>query len=220
MSEEKNLAAGRANMDESRPLKNLANIEAESFTDDLRRDRCPSETTYKAVEDVPRLDNKERFRPYRYLGNNENDNILKAGDFRRFEEEPQFGNKGRFVVLQKPASEFQMTYIDRVLESSILDENLTRQIAEILARKRWRRAIAAIEQGVRYIMSYLPDYSITLRKFYSSDPVIVVMAVYWKEDRRVYEMLCDLLQYPSIKEQESTFEIIVRKIKEKIEEKK
>jgi len=69
-------------------------------------------------------------------------------------------------------------------------------------------------------MSYLPDYSITLRKFYSSDPVIVVMAVYWKEDRRVYEMLCDLLQYPNIKEQESTFEIIVRKIKEKIEEKK
>jgi len=159
-------------------------------------------------------------RPSRILSENKSDDILKAGFFRRFEEEPQFGNKARFEILQKPASEFQPTYIDRILESSILDENLTRQIAEILARKRWRRAIAAIEQGVRYIMSYLPDYSITLRKFYSSDPIIVVMGVYWKEDRRVYEMLCDLLQYPSIKEQESTFEIIVRKVKEKIEEKK
>ncbi|RLJ02647.1 MAG: hypothetical protein DRP08_04415 [Candidatus Aenigmatarchaeota archaeon] len=220
MKEQKNLAAGRRNMNEEEVRRRLVNIEGETFTDDLNRDKCPKESPNKALEEVPRLEDRERFRPSRYLAENKNDDILKAGFFKRFEEEPQFGNRERFVVLQKPASEFQMTYIDRVLESSILDENLTRQIAEILARKRWRRAIAAIEQGVRYIMSYLPDYSITLRKFYSSDPVIVVMAVYWKEDRRVYEMLCDLLQYPSIKEQESTFEIIVRKIREKIEEKK
>ena len=207
-------------MNEREVRRRLVNIEGESFTDDLNRDKCPKESPNKALEEVPKLENKERFRPSRYLVENKNDDILKAGFFKRFEEEPQFGNRERFVVLQKPASEFQMTYIDRVLESSILDENLTRQIAEILARKRWRRAIAAIEQGVRYIMSYLPDYSITLRKFYSSDPIIVVMGVYWKEDRRVYEMLCDLLQYPSIREQESTFEIIVRKIREKIEEKK
>ena len=198
MKEPKNFAVVRRILNESEARRRLVNIEGESFTDDLNRDKCPSETTYKAVEDVPRLDDKERFRPSRCLAESKNDDILKAGFFKRFEEEPQFGNKARFEILQKPASEYQATYIDRILESSILDENLTKQIAEILARKRWRRAIAAIEQGVRYIMSYLPDYSITLRKFYSSDPVIVVMAVYWKEDRRVYEMLCDLLQYPSV----------------------
>ena len=220
MEGQKNLDAGGQILNEKKARGRLVNIEGETFTDNLNRDKCPSETTYKAVEDVPRLDDKERFRPSRCLAENKNDDILKAGFFKRFEEEPQFGNRTRFEILQKPASEFQPTYIDRILESSILDENLTRQIAEILARKRWRRAIAAIEQGVRYIMSYLPDYSITLRKFYSSDPIIVVMGVYWKEDRRVYEMLCDLLQYPSIREQESTFEIIVRKIREKIEEKK
>ena len=176
MKEPKNFAVVRRNMNESEARRRLVNIEGESFTDDLNRDKCPSETTYKAVEDVPRLDDKERFRPSRCLAESKNDDILKAGFFKRFEEEPQFGNKARFEILQKPASEFQPTYIDRVLESSILDENLTKQIAEILARKRWRRAIAAIEQGVRYIMSYLPDYSITLRKFYSSDPVIVAVS--------------------------------------------
>jgi len=109
MKEPKNFAVVRRNMNESEARRRLVNIEGESFTDDLNRDKCPSETTYKAVEDVPRLDDKERFRPSRCLAESKNDDILKAGFFKRFEEEPQFGNKARFEILQKPASEFQPT---------------------------------------------------------------------------------------------------------------
>ena len=75
MEEPKNIAVKKQILNESNQKKRLVNIEGESFTDDLNRDKCPKESPNKALEEVPRLEDKERFRPFQHLAEGKNDDI-------------------------------------------------------------------------------------------------------------------------------------------------
>jgi len=66
-----------------------------------------------------------------------------------------------------------------ISKKSELAELLKKSSEEALLKARHGYAVTIMERAIKYIMSYLKDYNIDVRKKYRENPIEVLIRIYW-----------------------------------------